>query len=172
MVTKEQRDTELSESTDENGNAVHDTVVLKTGRGKRRPETYPISGRVEVEHLSLIDEAAQRREMKRGELVVMAVLQFIGKGHAGARKIRVEVPDEVRAEVRAAQTASDQLALQLKRLGNNVLPQLKRYWADEHVSNAEVIELLERIDASLGQLNEKTDAQVDALRSVVEREAW
>lgn len=173
MVTKEQRDTELSEGTEATGTAGHDKVVMEKGRGKRlKKSTYPISGRVDLEVLSLVDDAAKRGEMKRGDLVALAVLQFIGEGRADARKIRVDVPDAVRAEVRAAQTASEAEALQLKRLGNNVMPQLQRYWAAENVDNAEVVALMESVNEKLESLMASNAQRAEALRSVLERPEW
>lgn len=173
MVTKEQRGIELSESTEATGTAGHDKVVMKKGRSKRQKKaTYPISGRVDLEVLSLVDDAAKRGEMKRGDLVALAVLQFIGEGRADARKIRVEVPDAVRAEVRAAQTASEAEALQLKRLGNNVMPQLQRYWSSENVSNSELIALMESVNEKLESLMASNAQRAEALRSVLERPGW
>ncbi|SJN09898.1 hypothetical protein FM113_07570 [Leucobacter sp. 7(1)] len=78
----------------------------------------------------------------------------------------------MRAEVRAAQTASEAEALQLKRLGNNVMPQLQRYWAAENVENAEVVALMEQVNEKLALLMAANAQRAGALRSVLERREW
>ncbi|ALG29535.1 hypothetical protein AOZ07_11460 [Glutamicibacter halophytocola] len=172
MATKEQQGSpELSENTVGHGEAGVGTPIAGEPKATRS-STYPISGRVAVEHLKLIDEAAERREMKRSDLVVAAVLQFIGKGRAGARKVRVDVPDEVRREVRATQESLDRQTTALNRLGHNVLPQLKKLWAGEDVRDAEVIELLTRIDRNLEAMKSEATAVAMDLRTVLERPTW
>ena len=125
-----------------------------------------------MEALALVDDAATRGEMKRGDLVALTVLQFIGEGRADARKIRVEVPEAVRAEVRAAETASADEVLHLKRLDNNVMPQLQRYWAAENAENAEVIALMKQVNENLETLMVANAQQAQTLRSVLERPEW
>ncbi|MBP1325073.1 uncharacterized protein (DUF1778 family) [Leucobacter exalbidus] len=172
MATKEQQGIpKLTESTVSPGAARVGAAVVDEAKPKRST-TYPISGRVAVAELVLIDEAAKRREMKRSDLVVAAVLQFIGKGRAGARAVRVDVPDEVRREVRATQKSLEQNTVALNRLGHNVLPQLKRYWSGENVHNGEIVALLTSIDQQLATLTAQGDQSARKLRDVLTRDSW
>lgn len=172
MSTKEtDRAHEQAETTKVGGEADVYAVVDDEATPKK-VGTYPISGRVAVKHLPLIDDAAKRREMKRSDLVVAAVLQFIGQGRADARKVFVQVPDEVRREVRAAQTAAEEQTVALNRLGHNVLPQLKRYWAEENVHNDEIVALLTSVDEHLAGLREQAERNAAQMRVVLERPEW
>ncbi|GAA4525598.1 hypothetical protein GCM10023160_18740 [Brachybacterium paraconglomeratum] len=173
MATKEPDrssvDSQVVDGTDTVG---VDAPVAASAKPKRS-STRPISARVDGEILTLIDEAAARREMKRSELIEIALLQFISKGHAGALKPRVIVPGEVRHEVRAAQETMDELSVSMNRVGRNLLEQLKRHWADEpEAVGAAALAELEQASSALRAMHTELDRVAVDLRSVMDRPEW
>lgn len=130
------------------------------GKGSKKV----LSTRVVSEVADLVDQRAAALDMTRSDLLETAVLQFLGKANFTSRKVRVEVPDEVRREVRSAQESMDSLGVQVRRIGNNVK---HVRWAE--TAGPDEVRALEECKTELLRFRPVLDRVAGDLRVVLDR---